>query len=804
MSRTCFVSDEFFPVKPGGIGRVLFNLLHERSASEPAYVLLVGASDDEIAALDSLFGDRIVFRAFHFSDDDATTFDAEGRKVVSRAGVSGTTQPIARSNAILFALLRWQHDLETEFDIIEFPDFRGWGFGAINAKRTGLFFADTCLTVRLHSTASLIDPYEPLYLVEDHRHEVLREIERLAIRDADYVIAHLSGVRDLTRQHFRLPETWLDTCILQPSPVVALREGRANPSPTKRRALVFSSRLVPFKNVELFIRACSQYFQENPKTELHAVVACDGWDRAYIESIKALVPEGLRKKFDFSAKLDPEDRADLIGGSIFIMTSVIESFCLAAYEASLAGAVVILNGDCVAFDESSPWVDGVNCIKYRGGTRACVEAIARAQAVERIEVVPCPRPTPYFDDARYRPDRDRSAQGGASTPTVSAILHVDNNMEHLLPTLQALSKLRGVQLELVVVDDACVSPDVGGLLDAYGASFRLGPIKHVRLAVHHGRLRAFAEGWREATGDVVFFLEGGVIPDSQAFAGYIRALAEGRADAILPTVATFRSLLDHRARLYDRIVPSIGGGWNLLNHTVLSGVFPPLVRRASFPRFPFASSVAGAEFVDFVKVAGEGRRLVGSSLIGAFLWNEASLRLPGEVVEDCRVALDRLVRLHAIRDGTAAFALAHEVVNQVAAAGAWRDRTRTTAGAVRSPLKFVELVVSVGEPTSTRSGGREVWLFDVRLAQESLPPDSCTMHGDWVVKDDALVSGEIGATLVWALEVASDSDDVLSLRFLSHAWSGLTKIRVGRVLLEFDLYDANGLDRIIDIPVRDI
>src|SRR5690606_8639220 len=71
-------------------------------------------------------------------------------------------------------------------------------------------------------------------------------------------------------------------------------------------------------------------------------------------------------------------RDHLIAHSVVVISSACESFCLSAFEASLLGGLVVVNGTNPSFGEGTLWQDGVNCLKFNGTAHGLAQALERA------------------------------------------------------------------------------------------------------------------------------------------------------------------------------------------------------------------------------------------------------------------------------------------------------------------------------------------------------------------------------------------------------------------------------------------
>ncbi|MFE6661918.1 glycosyltransferase family 2 protein, partial [Bacillus subtilis] len=165
--------------------------------------------------------------------------------------------------------------------------------------------------------------------------------------------------------------------------------------------------------------------------------------------LRRMVPPDLAGRFVFLDNASPIERAHLLSRSISVTTSQFESFCLSAYEASLAGAICVLNGNNPAFGDSSPWRDGLNCCKFDGTAEGLAAALAVAYAHGVREIVKMPSdPTPW--DMLQAPPAPKSV---ASRPLVSVVVPHFNLGEYLPRTLDSILASTYENVEIVVVDD---------------------------------------------------------------------------------------------------------------------------------------------------------------------------------------------------------------------------------------------------------------------------------------------------------------------------------------------------------------
>ncbi|HET9449441.1 MAG TPA: glycosyl transferase family 2, partial [Aggregicoccus sp.] len=370
--RVCLVADELFPLTAGGIGRVLHNLIVDsasRQAGVEFHVLVPSYVSFERAQFEAYFGSRA---QLHYASPRAEwepTFDADGS--YPPPGAFTDSRWHAESLELMLHLKMLERS-GIRFDVIEFPDYKGWGYCSLQEKYLGRAFATTELAVRLHSTYGVIAQYEPHLVDKDglSRHE----LERKALLDAERVVAHLPNIGEYNRAFYGLPSSWLDKVDVEFPPVTL-----EAPSPPRAvegdRDLLFLTKVQWIKRPDLFVRGAALFMRQNPEYRGRAVVACHAPFSDYTESVKRLVPADLRERFVFQGP--QAGREEAMARGIVVIPSDHEALNLTAYEAAAAGAQLVLNAACAAFAPGTPFVDGQNCHTFDGSVEGLAEALQR-------------------------------------------------------------------------------------------------------------------------------------------------------------------------------------------------------------------------------------------------------------------------------------------------------------------------------------------------------------------------------------------------------------------------------------------
>jgi glycosyltransferase involved in cell wall biosynthesis len=349
------------------------------------------------------------------------------------------------------ALLR----LEGEVGPLGYIEFGDWGanaFATCQEKLLGDAFGASCIAVRLHSTDSVLAAVESRS--SDIHALALHDLERKALADCDMIVAQLPSVADHMKAFYAFADVEWDPRVVIHAPPVLLDRGELAVEaihPTEDTPIVFSSKLQRLKRPDVFVRGCASFIRARPDFRGDVVFLAHAFDPAYQAKIERMIPWDLKGRFRFVGGATQDERALTIAGSVCVFPTVWESFCLAAYEASMAGARCVMNDANPAFDERSPWVAGENCEKFDGSADDLAAALIRifTGADKRFAVAAAPAsPGPWL--LPIPPAVTRTA----STPLVSVVIPHFNLGAYLHRTIDSVLTSTYTNIELVVVDDA--------------------------------------------------------------------------------------------------------------------------------------------------------------------------------------------------------------------------------------------------------------------------------------------------------------------------------------------------------------
>lgn len=406
----CFVTNELYPLGPGGIGRMLYNFAQHNAELELAADFhflvpraLVEANSEARDLLEAAFGDIATIHVCPALSETPTQL----ARLITRSLEHPWTSDwlFAQSYSYYLGLLAAEQRHGAPFDIIEFPDFGGWAQAAIEAKRAGLAFRDSLISARVHSTQGMLYGVERYINDPGHWAGIMFDAERHLLAHADLIVAHDPKVAAHTARFYGLERRWDQRIRLEFPPVylnigqgVYERADKVQPARDMRpcRDFLFGSRLQPIKRPDLFIRAAILMLERRPKHHGVFRLVCSGWDQSFIAGLKALVPESMRERILFLEQARPAERLDHINNSIVVVPSEYESLCLFAFEAALAGRKVILNAVCPAFGNGFRWHDGENCLLFDGSVASLADAMERALSWEPTGTVDAKPDRPYW------------------------------------------------------------------------------------------------------------------------------------------------------------------------------------------------------------------------------------------------------------------------------------------------------------------------------------------------------------------------------------------------------------------------
>lgn len=501
--KVCLVLEELYPFTAGGIARLAYNLIvdsNRRGANVEFHIAWAGSRTLTTEEVQGALGPRTFVHRVELQGGDTPVIQ-EGKLFPPRWAYSNADFQ-AQSLRLMLALERLSAEVGS-FDVIEFPDFRGWGYCSMQEKRLRGLFRDTVLAVRVHATASAIEHFEGVSW-DSYDHGRL-EIERKALLDADVVVGHLDEVVDIHQHFYGFDADWRRRALTELPPAVIVDEPTAPVLPTWEAPIVFATKIQRFKRPDLFVRGVVHFLETTPEYRGTAVVACHNFTPEYGGQIRALVPQHLESRFKWISPSEGRERL-LAPGNIWVIASDYEALNLTAYEANAAGATVLLNGTAAAFGEGSPFVDGVNCFKFAGTPEALARTLARAFVEKLREPVRLKTAIPYWERATSSAPGTRPVREDAR-PRITVVVDAQAGGEALRRTLKSVTAEAPAPLEIVLAQGGHVSAADERALWASSMEQALQPHRVRIVATANSSLASFRnEAVANASGDYVCFV----------------------------------------------------------------------------------------------------------------------------------------------------------------------------------------------------------------------------------------------------------------------------------------------------------
>ncbi len=481
MKKLLFIVTEIAPLDRGGIGTFSRNIIREFFGKFSIAFLYCGNAPHE--ALEREYPEI----RFHFLPRES--------KPLFEKTAAQISEVIAGTLDIIF-----QKEI---FDYIEFMDWGGWAHQTIMLKRSGAsnIPASTVIAVRIHSTEHALRKYEHRLLSLGDGET--SDFELGSILLADSVVCHVAPIAALITNEIKsLFGKDISGKIIITSMPVYIRGNEKNSSITASHStnIVFSSKTQQIKRPDLFVTGASLFLERNKAYNGKIIFAAHMNEDVYTRSVLSLIPKEKKDFFVYDKNIAGKERDAIISGGITVFPAEYESFCFAAYEASMTGSIVVLNETNPAFADGTPWEDGVNCIKFDGTAEGLCAALERAASLGApLQSVRRNLPEPQIV-IPFLPPKSQ-----ASPPSVD-ILICAHDLKGLGNTMQSI-QLNGfgeeTAIHVFLTHEAIRAMEaVPGLRDKVGGRFRILPQGAAPIAA----LRTCAA---ESNADYILFLPAG-------------------------------------------------------------------------------------------------------------------------------------------------------------------------------------------------------------------------------------------------------------------------------------------------------
>lgn len=644
--RVCFATFEISPFTSGGIGTWLRNTLDAYSGRQTKLeVLYYGSSPIDTKAFVSRFPRVILHQVDVLSPGNGIL----AQEIADSAAEIDT---ISQRRAYVLAMfLKHLEQTTGPFDVIEFLDWGGPGFYAIQEKLLGTAFQATALAVRLHGSEGMLRSVE--HRTWAFENLVLSDLERVALRYADIKIAHLDTTYDSFHSHYQFSDDWSKGRVVQLPPVhVRSRAQNTIQYDPALTPILFTSKFQSIKRPDLFVRGVAEFLRAHPDVTSPVMFCAFDADNSLRGQIDTMVGVDMRERVQFLATLSHDERELLIARAIAIFPNAYETFCYAAYEASESGAIVILNKSNPAFGESTPWVEGINCLKFDGTAHDLTRVLSKLRTDALLNrphsLSPCRidhAPTPYWETPQawctHRAIRPNSRQQ-SSVPTISIVVPCHDDGALLVHTVSLLLTEQEIALEIVVVDDGSQSLDT---LHALEILEGLADDDHLRVLRHSSQ--GFAASLNaclpKIRGDVV----GIMLPGTRYKAGTLRTAMnvfdrDEQCGAFVPASRAVEQMGSGALRsVFHPLAEAFATGL-FVNRVCIGNLF---CRRALLEQYKFDEVLPCEWTWDFVmRLSRDGHRIATSAEVMVDFEMNSVLKHVSKGEEQRRTACDLIRR----------------------------------------------------------------------------------------------------------------------------------------------------------------
>jgi hypothetical protein len=476
-------------------------------------------------------------------------------------------------------------------------------------------------------------------------------LERKALADADVVVAHVKPVAAAVENAYGLGARWLDKVRVEAPPVlVDMAAAEMGATFAETTPIALTTKIQWVKRPDVFVNGVVAFMRDNRDYRGSAMLLVRVADDELRLHCHSLIPDDLKGRVIFHHELAGEARDRIVAQSVVVVPSAYESYCLAAYEASSLGALLVLNESNPAFASDTPWEDGRNCMKFDGSAGGLAKALSRlwrSRDTTRLAKVdaPCAH-DPYWISVRS-PLADDDGERG-----LSCVVLVSDDLGDPAETIAALPRGAELELQIVVAAEPCADGTPRAVwLDRVRAVAQAsgGAVKFVELGFNGGEAALANLGLTAADKEHIAFVRAGSVFDPDFLAAAVMALRRNREFDFVAPQAIFceGEKRWHRSVALGEATSAATVG-NMFGENMF-GELEFVARRASVAAVGFDESLD--RFVDWdfhLRACAAGMRYLVS--------NRAEFRRDGEPpsrVRYWRSHIDSVFAKHAVSLGAA-------------------------------------------------------------------------------------------------------------------------------------------------------
>lgn len=574
--------------------------------------------------------------------DGVKQFGKENYPNVRFVGVQDMLQLISNSNLLpqwaftfenyynsyLIAEYLLRISEKSPFDVIEFPDYKGFGYVSLKHRRLRGLFQDTHFVVRIHGVTSI---WNEIDAVDVHSRERLQlyMMERYSLSYSD---SWTLPSQALAEQYVeKMGVAYKQLNIVTPIFKKLGSSGSYHQSDSidEVRRVLFYGKQQHVKGLDMFVEAAVSILDGVEAGEARYEFLIIGQDTesqwgakdSYGDQVRKLIPLRLREQIRFLGRIDISTLPDLASTcSCAVIPSRMETFCLAAHELNWMGVPLVLNRipafieyfedrkNCLYFDGSSvDLAKQVTLVCNNSGVR---DELSKGHNAESIAERGATSNNSIYQDLIFARQGKRHNQLDEPNPRVSIIVPYYNDMRlYVDETLDSIEALDYPNVEVILVNDGSNDDTANQKFEALREQFADRPDYTFLVKTNGGLGSARNLGIQHANGDYILPLDSDDIIEPSILTETVQALeSQPELDAVSTYVSFFRDGSSHAEEI-DYVIP-----YDLDDLLIFAenraGVACSLFRKQVFERFSYSEDLPAFEDWDFwMQLAEAGRKV---------------------------------------------------------------------------------------------------------------------------------------------------------------------------------------------------
>lgn len=489
--RICFVTNEFTPVSAGGIGMLVEQAVARMSGDGRVSVTVILVGGVEFSEAVKAHG-KTHYPEVEFVGEPCMLASIPAKRILPEWAF---TFPNYYRSWLIAEYLLARDAADQGFDVVEFPDYKGFGFVSLKHKRLRAAFPNSHFVVRIHGVTSIWNRIDGADIHSKERLQ-LYQMERYSLEHAD----------SWTLPSQRLAQQYAQLLALTPPPLNLVtpvfkklgergaywRERKSvlsqenNSSATR---ILFYGKQQHVKGLDLFVEAAVKLSEQWKASDGELEFWIIGQDTqsqwgdrgSYGDEVRKIIPPQMEKHIRFLGRVDLDTLPQLAAQcDMAVIPSRMETFCLAAHELNWIGIPLVLNRIPVFEDyfkdaESALFFDGSAAdLKLKIETALWDESIRDRLRLGNAADAIASRSESSNDTLYLKldPPQAKLTRVAERTPMVSVIVPYFNDMKaYVGETLESILAQDYPHVETIVVNDGSSDPEANEVFDSLRTIF---------------------------------------------------------------------------------------------------------------------------------------------------------------------------------------------------------------------------------------------------------------------------------------------------------------------------------------------